>query len=102
MLLLHNGTVIDGLVLIAQPSNSLTLLCRSSGNPRWYTGNGMTLVTTQTDDQVYQMHLDTVTQALHITSYNDLIGEYSCKNTKVGSPGLHRNITITTGREHLL
>ena len=78
------------------------LLCRSSGKPRWYTGNGMSLVTTETNDLVYQMQVDSVTQALNITSYDGLIGEYSCKDTKVGSPGLCRNITITTGRENLL
>lgn len=102
MILLHEGTIIDGLVLIAQPTDSLMLLCRSSGKPRWYTGNGMTLVTMETDDQVYQMQVDSVTQALNITSYNGLIGEYSCKNYDVGSPLLHRNITITTGTYHNL
>ena len=101
MLLLHEDAVIDSVVLIAQPLDSLMLLCRSSGTPRWYTGNGMTLVTMETDDQVYQIRVDSVTQALNITSYNGSIGEYSCKNRKVGSPPLHRNITITAGIYHI-
>ena len=103
MLFFTAGAIIDGSVLIVQPSHSLTLLCRSSGTPLWYTANGMSLVTTATDGQVYQVEVDSNTQALNIISYNDAFrGEYSCINSNIGPLRLHRNITLTTGREKLL
>ena len=98
MLFFHEDATINGSVLLVQPSGTLMLLCRSSGTPLWYTGNGMTLVTMATDGQVYQTQVDSNTQALNIISYNDeLSGEYSCINSNVGSLRLHRNITLTTG-----
>ena len=98
MLFFYEDAIIDGSVLLVQPSDTLMLLCQSSGTPLWYTGNGMTLVAMATDGQVYQTQVDNNTQALNITSHNDkLSGEYSCINSNVGPLQLHRNITLTTG-----
>ena len=100
MLLFHTTTKtsIDGSVIIVHPSASLTVLCRSSGNPLWYRANGMAVSMT-VDDNVHQTRVSN-TITLKILSYNDnLSGRYSCRSN-VGSLHLQRNITLTTGKEN--
>ena len=100
MLLFHTttDTPIDGSVIIVHPSASLTVLCRSSSNPLWYRANG-TAVSMTVGDSLYQTRVGS-TITLKISSYNDnLSGKYSCRSN-VGSVHLHRNITLTTGKEN--
>lgn len=97
LLFLSNGEILEDSRLIVQPSRSVTLLCRASGVPRWFTTADL-LVSMGNTDQVYQDKVNSTTQRLHIRSYGNLSStEYICKSN-VQSQELQRSIILTAGK----
>ena len=85
--------LIEESLLIVQPLRQITLLCRASASPRWYTAGR--LVSMSTSDQVYQDQVNSTTQRLIIRPYRDLLRvEYTCMSVE---QQLERSVTLTTG-----
>ena len=96
LLFQSNGEILEDSRLIVQPSRSVTLLCRASGVPRWFTADR--LVSMENTENVYQYEVNSTTQELHIRSYGNLSSTgYICKND-VQSPELQRSIILTAGK----
>lgn len=88
--------LIEESLLIVQPLQQITLLCRASESPRWYTAGR--LVSMSTRNQVYQDQVNSTTQRLNIRPYRDLSDllrvEYTCMSVH---QQLERSVTLTTG-----
>ena len=95
LLFQSNGAIIEDSRLIVQPSRPVTLLCRSSRLPHWFTAGQ--LVSMETSSQVYQDEVNSTTQRLHIRSNDQLSVEYTCKNQE---RSLQSSVTLTTGKNY--